>query len=87
MMTQTPGGAVRLLSAVGKLCNGSNSNQAAIAKANGVPPLIQWLSGSMDTGSDGASKADAQAAAAHALLSMVTGNEPLQVRNSQLKLQ
>ena len=44
-LVATPGGAERVLSAVSKMCNGSSSNQAAIAKAGGVPPLIMWLSG------------------------------------------
>ena len=44
-MLQTPTGAVRLLKAVARMCHGSNSNQATIAKAGGVPTLIMWLSG------------------------------------------
>ena len=76
-MLQTPTAAVRLLSAVSKMCHGSQANQAAIAKAGGVPPLILWLSGGFDSGKGGVNS-EAQAAAATALLSMVVGNEPLQ---------
>ena len=44
-----------------------------------MPSLITWLSGGFETGqAKGANMAEAQAAAAHALLSMVTNNEPLQ---------
>jgi len=78
---KTPTGGVRLLSAVAKMCEGSPTNQAAIAKAGGVPSLIMWLSGNFAhdaSAAKGANMAEAQAAAAHALLSMVTNNEPLQ---------
>ena len=40
--TDADGGS-SLLSAVSKMCHGSQANQAAIAKAGGVPPLILWL--------------------------------------------
>lgn len=86
-LAQTPGGAERVLSAVSKMCNGSATNQAAIARAGGVPPLIQWLSGGgCSSGDAGAKDAGAQAAAAHALLSMVAGNEQLQVCTLGLQL-
>ncbi|KOO32569.1 beta-glucan synthesis-associated [Chrysochromulina tobinii] len=76
-MLQTPTGAVRLLKAVARMCHGSNSNQAAIAKAGGVPTLIMWLSGGFSDGKTGGNL-EAQAAAADALLSMVSNNDPLQ---------
>ena len=65
------------------MCHGSNANQAAIAKAGGVPPLIMWLSGGFDAGNKGATNAEAQAAAADALLSMVSNNDPLQAMISR----
>ena len=76
-MLQTPTGAVRLLKAVARMCHGSNSNQATIAKAGGVPTLIMWLSGGFSDGKTGGNL-EAQAAAADALLSMVSNNDPLQ---------
>ena len=88
-LAQTDNGPERVLSAVSMMCNGSSANQAAIAKAGGVPPLILWLSGGGGAaGGDGAKSSTegtaalqgAQAAAATALLSMVAGNEMLQVR-------
>ena len=74
-MLQTPGGAVRVLSAVSRLCHSNTSNQLAMAKAGGVPPLIMWLSGGFDQRSF---NGEAQREAAHALLSLVTDNEALQ---------
>ena len=77
-MVQTAGGAVRVLSSVSKMTNGNSANQMAIAKAGGVPPLIMWLTGGFDSGAKGNANVDAQCEAALALLSMATGNEPLQ---------
>lgn len=77
-MVQTPGGAVRVLSAVAKLCSGSNPNQLAIAKAGCVPSVIMWLSGGFDAAAQGAVNMEAQCEAAHALLDIATNNEPLQ---------
>ena len=77
-LLQTPTGAVRLLTAVATMCHGSNANQAAIAKAGGVPHLIMWLSGGGEGGNKSAALPEAQAAAADALLSMVANNDPLQ---------
>ena len=84
-LAQQVGGPERVLSAVSKMCAGSATNQAAIAKAGGVPPLILWLSGGGGdaSGTGGGSNAEAQAAAATALLSMVSGNEHLQALISQ----
>ena len=82
-LAQTDNGPERVLSAVSMMCNGSSANQAAIAKAGGVPPLIQWLSGGGGDASAAKSSSAAQAAAATALLSMVAGNEMLQVGHSQ----
>ena len=77
-MVQTPGGAVRLLSSVSKLCNTSVANQIAVAKAGGVPAVIMWLAGTFDVGAKGSVNAEAQCEAAQALLAMATGNDPLQ---------
>ena len=74
---QTQNGAVRILSSVSKLCLSSSANQVAIAKAGGVPAVITWLSGSFE-GTKGPVDAKAQCEAAQALLSMATGNDPLQ---------
>ena len=67
---------VRVLLSISHFCNDCPQNQLAIAKATGIPPLIQWLSGSLDTRA--AFSADAQCEAAHALLSVAANNSPLQ---------
>ena len=79
-MVQTPGGAVRVLSSVSKLCNGNVSNQMALAKAGCVQWVITWLSGTIDGSTKGGFNADAQCEAASALLSMATNNEPIQAQ-------
>ena len=48
-----------------------------------MPPLILWLSGGDTGGKSSTSNAEAQAAAATALLSMVAGNEMLQALIAQ----
>ena len=47
-MINVVGGAVRVLKAVSILAADSTANQVAIAKAGGIPPLIVWLSGTLD---------------------------------------
>ena len=76
MAMSSGNGAVRVLLAVAQLCKGCAQNQLAIAKAGGIPPLINWLSGCLDSRS--AFSADAQREAAHALLEVCACNAPLQ---------
>ena len=76
-MVQTPGGAVRTLSTISKLCKGSHPNQLAIAKAGCVPSVIMWLAGGIDSNVTQPNY-EAQCEAANALLELATNNEPLQ---------
>ena len=77
-MVQTPGGGVRVLSSVSKLCAGNLSNQMALAKAGAVQWLITWLSGTIDGNTKGGLNVEAQCEAANALLAMAANNEPIQ---------
>ena len=88
-MVTAPGGAVRVLKAIAILAADSSANQTALAKAGGIPPLITWLSGTLDSASaqHGAStpahvgrgfNEEAQREAVCALLSIATSNTSLQ---------
>ena len=74
-MISVPNGAVRVLTAVSMLSLQHSTNQTAFAKAGAVPPLIMWLSGGMDAK---ALNPAAQVEASHALLCVVSNNQPVQ---------
>ena len=72
---------VRVLSAISEMTGNNTANQVAIAKAGGIPPLIQWLSGGLDRFNF---SAEAQREAARALLAVASNNVSTQVHIAKL---
>ena len=62
--------------AISDMCMDNVANQIAIAKASGIPPLITWMSGSLDRFGF---SAEAQREAARAVLGVTSNNPTTQV--------
>ena len=75
--SQSPETCTKAALAVSRFARSHASNQVAIAKTGGIPPIIQWLSSS--TLSNDEVQREVQKEAASALLHMATNNPTTQV--------